>query len=440
VKRSVERALHPTTPSLSSSFYAGIVGYDAYTQGKAEHLAGVTVLGRYDVVFQLSEPDPAFLSMMAVATMKPVCVSGGDRYVDTWMPCGAGPFKLEPGGWVRGTSLRLVRHDAYFRPGLPYLDAVEWQFGVTTMAQRFRFEQGELDLWLNPTGADPGRFAADARWKGLSVSLAQNIVWGEAMNTRMAPFDNIEVRRAVAAAINRNEAAMLQPANIAPMTQLLPRDTPGYEPDFPGQRYDEAAALEHMRKAGYPFDAATGKGGWPSPVVYTVTYPNFPSSWAEVLQQQLARIGIRLQLRLVTQNAYLAITQRAGSSAMHPQGDGTDYPDPSAFFEPLFTTAAIAPEGTSNTAYYSNPRYDDLVARARHEPDEAVRRALYHEANVLLCDEAPWAFSYGQHDYVMRQPYVRNFAMHPVWPFDVRDVWLDPPSATLPGPLGARPQ
>ncbi len=435
VKRSVERALHPTTPCPTASLLDGLVGYAAYTAGSSPHLPGVTVEGRYVVTFHLTQPDGAFLSLLALPSMRPVCATGGDRYVDTWLPCGAGPFRLEEGGWQRGISLRVVRHDSYFRPGEPYLDAVEWTYNMDAAPQRFRFEDGDIDLLVNPTEADAARFAADPRWRGLRVTMVDNIVYGQAMNTRIAPFDHVEVRRAVAAAIQREHLAMIRPSNLSPLTQLLPRGVPGYDPSLQGQRYDEAAALEHMRKAGYPYDPATGQGGWPRPVPYTVTDPSGEASAAQILQQDLARIGIRLELRLVTFPAYLAITQRPGASAMHPQADSADYADPSTFFEPLFTTGAISAEGTQNTAFYSNPRYDDLVARARHTVDETVRHALYREANELLCDEAPWAFSYGRHDFVMRQPYVRGFERNPVWPFDVRRVWLDrADAAALPSP------
>ncbi len=434
-KRSIERALHPTTPSANASLFEGLIGYAEYAAGSAPHLDGVTVEGKYDVRFRLAQPDSAFLAMLAMPMMRPVCATAGDRYVDTWLPCGAGPFKLEPGGWARGTSLRLVRHDAYFRPGLPYLDAVEWTYNMSVQPQRYRFEDGELDMLMNPTQADFGRFTADRRWSVLSTTLVDNIVWGESMNTRMPPFDNVEIRRAVAAAIDREQIAMLDRVKISPMTQLLPRGVPGYDPAFPGQRHDETAALEHMRKAGYPYDPATGKGGWPHPIVYTTQDRTFNAYWAQLLQQQLARIGIRLELRLVTQPAYLALTQRAGASQMSIQGWSADYAEPSTFFDPLFTSAAIKADGTNNTAFYSNPRYDDLVARARRTIDPNVGRAIYREANEILCDEAPWAFSFAQHDLVMRQPYVRGFVAHPVWPFDVRRVWLDRTDTSLPRPL-----
>jgi ABC-type transport system substrate-binding protein len=435
VKRSVERALHPTTPGSESAFFEGLTGFAAYAEGKAPHLDGVVVEGRYQVAFHLDQPDAAFLALVALRAMRPVCASAGDRYLDAWLPCGAGPFKLESGGWQRGTSLRLVRHEGYFRPGRPYLDAIEWTFNVLPVPQRFRFEDGDIDLIFDPLQSDVGRFLADPRWKEMGVKLFANTTWGEAMNTRVPPFDRVEVRRAVAAAIDREHYAILKPSQMSPASQLLPPGVPGYDASFAGQTHDEAAALEHMRRAGYPFDPATGAGGWPEPVVYTVTDVTTGFYTAQLLQQTLARIGLRLELRLTSWPAYLALIQRAGASAMHPQGNQADYADPSAFFDPLFTTAYIRNEGSSNTAFFSNPAYDDLVARARHEMDPAARGALYRRASEILRDEAPWAFTYGQHDYVVRQPYVRGFAPHPVWPLDVRDVWLD--REALPPALGS---
>jgi ABC-type transport system substrate-binding protein len=434
VKRSIERSLHPATPSPTRSYFDGILGFDAYTSGKAEHLEGVVVEGRYVVSFHLKEPDAAFLSIMAIPSARPVCATAGDRYSRGWLPCGAGPFKLEPGGWQRGTSLRVVRHDRYFDPGATYLDAVEWTYLMPNLPQRFRFEDGTLDMIIDPVFADYARFVGDPRWKTLVVHLAANTIHGESMNTRMAPFDSVEIRRAVAAAIDR-DAYIVNREIMSPADQLLPRTIPGFDPSWSCQPHDEAAALEHMRRAGYAFDPASGKGGWPQPIPYFVPARGGDEAVAQVLQQQLARVGLRLDLRGVSWPAWQAIGQRIDGAPMVPWGNLADYPDPSAFFD-QFTTTAIDPEASNNVAFYSNPAYDAVVARARHEMDPAARHALYHRANEILCDDAPWAFTWAQRDVVVHQGYVRGFEAHPIWPFDVRRVWLDRGDQALQHALG----
>ena len=425
VKRSVERALHPSTPDSNASYFANLLGYEAYAAGKAEHLEGVTVAGRYGVTFRLSKPDTTFPYLIALHTLRPTCKSAGDRYTDTWVPCGAGPFKMVPGGWQRGTSLRLVRHDGYFLPGLPYLDAVEWTYNMKPLAQRFRFESGAIDLARELTQPDTSRFLADPRWAKLGVVEFDSRIYGESMNTRMTPFDNVEVRRAVAAAIDREHYVMIQPSRMSVLYQALPGTLAETDPSFPRQRYDYAAALEHMKKAGYPFDPVTGTGGWPQPIEYVMYDIGIPTLSSQLLQQDLARIGLRLHLKMVSWPAFLALQGRPDGAQMSQGNWDMDYPDPSTILDKLFSTDAIAAEGSTNTAFYSNPRFDDLIARAHLELDPAVRKALYREANAILCDDAPWAFTFGYHFIDMRQPYVHGFVAHAVWPLDVSRVWLD---------------
>ncbi|HEX3346102.1 MAG TPA: ABC transporter substrate-binding protein [Polyangiaceae bacterium] len=435
VVRSVERALHPTTPNPNAGYFENIAGYPEYAAGKAEHLSGVVGEGRYVVAFHLAKPDSTFPYLVAMHPLRPTCKSAGNRYSDGWAPCGAGPFKLPPGGWQRGTSLRLVRHDGYFRPGLPYLDAVEWTFNMQSLAQRVRFERGELDLARDLTDADWARFSADPRWKPLGVAEADKTIYGASMNTRLPPFDNVEIRRAVAAAIDREHLALVQPSRMATLTQALPR-TLFDDPTFAGQRYDYAAALEHMKNAGYPYDPATDTGGWPHPIEYILYYPGLDALVAEIIQQDLAKIGLRLRLKALSYGAFLTLQEREGASQMSEGNWSLDYPDASSFFDPLFTTDRISREGSFNTAFYSNPRFDELTARAHVEMDAVVRRSLYREANSILCDEAPWAFTYGHHLSDMRQPYLHGFVPHPVWPLEATGVWVDRAGQTLERALG----
>jgi ABC-type transport system substrate-binding protein len=438
VKRSVERALHPSAPDPNAAYFEGLSGYRDFVADRAPHIEGVAVEGRYVVSFHLDEPDATFLSLLSIHTLRPTCRSAGDRYSDTWLPCGAGPFELPPGGWRRGASLRLVRHPGYFRPGLPYLDAIEWTFNMAALPQRFRFERGELDVVRDLSQSDQVLFASDPRWTVLGTTDGDTRVYGEAMNTRMPPFDNIEVRRAVAAAIDREHYRRLKPSYMTLVSQLIPPDVPGHDPTITGATYDLPAALEHMRKAGFPYDPVSGRGGWTEPIVYPVYDRGLLVYTAQLLQQDLAKIGLRIELRLVSWQAFLTLQQRPGGAAISQGAWEMDYPDPSSFFEPLFTTAAIPPAG-SNVSFYSNPRFDDLVARARRELDPPRRRDLYREASAILRDDAPWAFAYAYHYYYVRQPYVRGFALHPTWSVgDLADTWIDRRGAgpsRLGGPL-----
>jgi ABC-type transport system substrate-binding protein len=435
VKRSIERALHASTPNAAAGFYDKIAGFGAFNGGGTEHLDGVRVDGRYVVTLQLSEPDATFLSVLALTPLRIVCRGAGDRYADGAVPCGAGPFKIAPGpldrAWERGRSLTLVRHEAYFRAGLPYLDAVTWAFNANLVTERFKFERGEIDILRELSQPDTMRYQTDPRWLPFGEYEPDSTINGEAMNTEIPPFDNVEVRRAVAAAINRDHIVRLKPSNLRAAGHAIPPSIPLFDASLPGQTYDLGAALEHMRKAGYPYDPATGKGGYPDEIPYVVYRQSLYESTGQLVQQDLARIGLRLDLRISGYATYLAVTRRRGKTPMSPQGWSQDFPDPSDFLEPIFTQAAINDEDSNNPAFYKNAALDALLARAHRELDPAARQRMYQDADRIVTGDAPYAFTCSYRFYDVHQPYVRGYRVHPVWQQAVADTWLDRAGAAI---------
>ena len=425
VKRSFERALDPDTPCPSAGFYEAVVGFDDFTNKRAPHLAGVVAEGRYVVTIHLREPDATFLPALALSAVRVTCSNAGDKYTPGWAPCGAGPFRLPPGGWEPGASLALVRHERYFRPGLPHLDGITWELSSTLLGEGFKFARGSLDAIHDLSQVDTLRYQADPRWRPFGDYEPAHEVHGEAMNVELPPFDNVEVRRAVAAAIDRDHLVLLKSTAMTPADKpVLPM--PGYDPPKDiGQHYDLAAALEHMKKAGYPFDPATGQGGWPAPIPYEVFKQSIFEASGQLLAQDLARIGLKLEIHVASYPTYLALTHQRRKAPISPQGWTQDFPDPSDFLEPLFASRSIADESSSNAAFYSTPSLDALLTRARRESDAAERSRLYAQAERTICDDAPWAFEYAVRTYHVWQPYVRGYRIHAEWPDDLTPVWLD---------------
>ncbi len=432
MKRSLERALHPATPNPSASYYRNIVGYELYTGKKVPHLDGIEVEGTHVLSIRLTAPDAAFLPLMTLPPARPVCPSAGATFRDDWPPCGTGPFQLREGGWAKGQYVRVVRNPGYFVSGLPYLDAIEMHFLMNPPTQRFKFEVGELDFVRDFTHADTIRFARDRRWQD-SITRGPDLdIYGESLNTEMPPFDNVEVRRAVAAALDRKAFTAVRPQNLSIHTSAIPASTPGFDPAFKGQSFDLQGALEHMRRAGFPYDPKTGQGGYPKTIPYLVYPLGIHEKTGQLVQQQLSRIGIRIELRLVSWATYLSLSQRQGAVTMSPQGWQQDFPDPSGVLDPLFSSTSINATESSNSAFYRNPTLDGLLARAHTEFDPQRRSAIYGECNRILADDAPWAFTTSLHAFEVRQPHVRGYAPHPVHSFNFSRTWLDRATTTVP--------
>ncbi|HEU4409128.1 MAG TPA: ABC transporter substrate-binding protein [Polyangiaceae bacterium] len=423
VKRSLERALHPDTPCPVRSFYERIAGFDDFTSRRAPALAGVRVEGEYALAIELSEPDATLLAVLALPTAAPLCASAGATYDRRFAAeaCGAGPFRLA--SWRPGRSARLERFGGYYHPELPHLDGLEWSLLVPSFTQRLRFERGELDLVRELTETDGRLFRLDPRWRGQGAWEAGRTVKGIFLNAEAEPFQSAPLRRAAAAAIDREAIASLRPDMIRPAYGLLPPALPGHGGP-PAQRFDYAAALGHMREAGYAYDPATGRGGYPRELDFVTVNDSFDAQVAEIYQQQLARVGLRVRVRALSYPAYLAETGRRGAAALGMDGWVADFADPADFFEPLFSSASIAPEDSQNRAFYANPRLDALLARARREREPAARLALYGEAERVLADDAPWVFAYYPRAWEMWQGYVHGYRPQDASRRALRSAWL----------------
>ncbi len=424
VKRSIERALSPDTPCPVASFYERIAGFGEYTSRKRDTLSGLEVLGDHQFAITLTEPDATLLAVLSLPIVAPVCQTAGRAFDRDFSlhACGAGPFRLER--WEPGRQVVFRRFESYFRPGLPYLDRIEWALAVPQFTQRFRFEAGEQDFLHDFTHADLSRYLSSPAWERRGVWDPAKAVHSFFMNTTMPPFDDVRLRRAVSFAIDREQIARLRPGETSPMSRLIPPAVPGHDPT-PGQRFDLERAREEMKQAGYPFDPATGRGGYPEEIAFSCVGDSFEQQAAEVYQQQLARIGIRIRVKTRAWSAYLAETSRRGTSQMGSDGWAMDFPDPSDFFEPILSTRAISEEDSQNRAFWSNREFDALLGDARREPDFGARMRLYRRAEQLVFDEAPWVIVYTKRWFNLHHRYVGGFTVNPSRTQDVGRVWLD---------------
>jgi ABC-type transport system substrate-binding protein len=425
VKRSLERAFHPKTPCPVPSFYDRIVGFGAFHKGEATELTGVQVLSDHGVRIELREPDATILPILTLGMAAPVCRSAGHVYDPNFSleACGAGPFRLAR--WEGQEAIELRRHDGYHDASQVHVEGIRWLFGVQSTAQRFRFERGEIDFVHELTASDAVAFRSDPRWRPLGSWSRPRSTRGIFMNTEMPPFDRVEVRQAVAYAIDRTQVASLRAGHLVAANSVIPSGVVGHDPSFPGQHHDLDKALALMKSAGWAYDPASNTGGYPETIDYYCAAESFDVAVAEIFQQQLRRVGIRIRINAVSWATYLAVTGRRKHARMGADGWSADFDDPSDFLDPLFSSEAIQDEESQNRAFYSNPELDALLDRARREMDPNVRRGLYRRADEIVRDDAPWAVVYGFRYYDVRQGYVQGYRPHPHAYLDVSSVWID---------------
>jgi peptide/nickel transport system substrate-binding protein len=243
------------------------------------------------------------------------------------------------------------------------------------------------------------------------------------MNTEMPPFDDVHVRRAVALALDRDAYARSFHGQVTPLHGLFVPGLPGFDEHLDvGQRYSLEAARRELALAGHP-------DGWPDEIEMLMPHEGgeVVEHASQLVQADLARVGLRVRLRPVDAPVYFDRIGRRRSAAMSLVQFFWDYPDPSNLTESLFHSRFIRPEGSSNVSFYSNPRLDALLDDASRETARDARLALYHEAERIIAADAPMAFVFSHLLIHAVQPYVRGYHINPTLEFDYRDVWLDQP-------------
>jgi peptide/nickel transport system substrate-binding protein len=142
------------------------------------------------------------------------------------------------------------------------------------------------------------------------------------------------------------------------------------------------------------------------------------------LQSDLAAAGIRVHLTVMSWATFItAIAARQGPPFSYISWIA-DYPDPSNFLDPKFRTPRNH-SGATNDSFYTNPELDAVLDAARREPDRRWREAMYHRAERILYDDAPWIWDYHRATINVVQPYVQSYQAHPIWLHDFTAAWLD---------------
>jgi peptide/nickel transport system substrate-binding protein len=421
---SMHRLLSERIGSPGYPFFKSIVGAPSYHSGKRAEVQGIVVIDDRTIEFRLDEPDQTFLNAMAMPFAYPIPREHVEMLEKTEgldavgrHPVGAGPFAFTR--WERGVQVELERFDAYWSPQARP-DRMIFLENISADVASARFRNGDLDILYRPSKVSRLFLRESEAWAPYRAESPSPAVFALGLNCELSPFDNVHVRRAVAFALDRSKLERLEPGEAIAATQVLPPMLPPYDPELPTrQTFDLDRAKEEMRLAGFP-------NGLAEPVTLWVRGEG-EVRVAQLFQQDLARIGLGIELKVVSFATYLKETGRPRVAQAAFTGWHQDFPDPSNFMDILFHSRSIHPENSENRSFYRNPRLDAILDRARAEVDRDARLALYAESNAILADEAPWALLYYPVDMFVWQPYVKGFRPHPVWLNEYRNVWLDLP-------------
>lgn len=380
-----------------------------------QDVTSVEILDPETVQITLSKPVATFLMFLterqAIVPMEAV-----DQLETN--PIGTGPFMLEEN--VLDQYVRLVKNPDYYEEGLPYLDAVEFKILGDEASKEAALRAGSVDmLWFrDPRQAEA--VAADIPTLVSAPGIPSRYI-DIRLNHCEAPFDDVNVRRALSLAMDREKLIeTVIPSKyggavsqvIAPSSRFFwdkPEPLPYYTPDV-----EQAKAL--LAEAGYPDGL--------SDLEYKVVAANqLDVDGAQVLKQQWLDAGIDVNINPMEVSQIIS-DWRDGNGKMIQVGV-TWTPDPDVQLYDRFHSS-----GKLAQAYCINdPVIDDLMDKARATTDIATRKQLYLDFQERLADQAHTLVLYG---YPLRwevwQNYVKGYFSRPSnsrW--SLRFTWLDRP-------------
>lgn len=421
---SIQRVLTPETAAQYVTMLTGYIdGAQAFYDGEgdAESL-GVKAEDETTLVIQLMEPAPYFLDILSMHVFAPVQKATIEANGDAWTLSPEtyivnGPFKVTE--MNLGESVVMEKNEHYYGAENVNLQRVVFRYIKEQATALTAFEAGEIDGFREVPLADVPRLKAES---DDFYSLPSYGTTYYLLNNGKAPYDDVNVRKALNLAIDRQ--ALIDNVLMSSDTPATGLVAPGYSVDgvdytegrsdygiLPTPQIEEAQAA--LAEAGYP----NGEG-FPAMQLSYYTNPQVKLVVEALAQMWTDNLGIDVEISTEEWAVYYTNVQ-AGNYEVAAMGWGADYLHPMTFF-PLFGTGE-----SYNDTFYSNPAYDEKVAAAKKELDPQTAVTLMREAEDILMEAYPAVFLYYRNTNLMMKDYVKGWYLTPTNNLVLRDVTLE---------------
>jgi peptide/nickel transport system substrate-binding protein len=388
------------------------------------NLEEVTANGDFEVTFRLKRPQPAFIALLAsgFSPVYPCHVSPREMRSH---PIGTGPFKFVE--FKPNESIKVTRNLDYWKKGQPYLDGIEYQIIKNLSTGVLAFVSGKVDMTSPyfiqvPVLKDVKNQSPEAICELVPVNVNRNVM----MNREAPPFNDADLRRAVALSLDRQAfvdtltlgkgdvGGVMQPPpeGVWGMPPEMLKTLPGYDPDVAKNR---AEGRRIMEKLGYRPDKRLE--------IKVSTRNLAPYRDAAILLiDQLKEIYIDAELDPVDTVQWFPKVMRGDYTVgLNLTGNGVDDPD-----QTLYENFTCGAEG--NYDRYCNPEVDKMVDRQSMEFDQKKRKELVWAIERKLAEDAARPILWHNRTGTCWHPYVKGYtpmvnSVYNGWRFE--DVWLD---------------
>jgi peptide/nickel transport system substrate-binding protein/oligopeptide transport system substrate-binding protein len=398
---SFERVLAPETRSPRTWVLSRIQGAEAFMRGSAGRVAGLRVLGDYELEIELTEPFAPFVSMLGLTTAYVVPREEVERLGEEFgrHASGSGPFMLVE--WKHNQHVRLRKNPHWQGPG-PLSSGICYRIIPEDFTAMVAFEKGSLDILPEIMASEYARYTRDPKWQGgVKQAIGLNTYY-LGLNCARGPFKDARVRQALNYAIDRETmlSALLDGRGEIARGPVPPKLRRGPAPS--GYVYDPQRARALLAAAGYP-------DGFSMQIYQTADTENL--DMCQAVQAYLQAVGIDVSIVQLEWSTFLAAVADGEADAFWLSW-WADYPDAENFLYPLFHSANLGAGG--NRSRYVDARYDRLIEQAVASPENRRRDALYAQSEDLITTQAPWIFFWHKHACSLHRPEIGGYEAVPL--------------------------
>ncbi len=392
--------------------------------GWYHNLNDVVPNGDFEVTFRLKRPQPALLALLAsgYSAIYPCHVTPREMRAH---PIGTGPFKFVE--FKANESIRLVRNPTYWKPGRPYLDAIEFTIITNRSTALLAFATGKVDMTFPNEVTIPLLKGVQEQSPQAICRLApNNCAVNVLINRERPPFDNPDIRRAVALTLDRKTfidiltegqgviggSMQPPPEGVWGLPPSMLTDLPGYGPDVEANR---AEGRRIMQRLGYGPD---------NRLKLKVSHRNIPTHRDPgiILADQLKHIYIDAELDPTdTASWFPKIARKDYAIGPNITCGAVDDPDQN-FYENYACNSA------RNFTKYCNPELEPLFDRQSQETDVEKRKMLVWEIDRRLQQDMARPILYHYAAATCWQPAVHGFTpmVNSIYNSPrFEEVWLD---------------
>jgi peptide/nickel transport system substrate-binding protein len=380
----------------------------AIGSGNAWRVGGAVVEAVDDYTVTFTTPSPIATLPASLAANKSTGIMAQESVNEEGIvaaPIGSGPFVISA---VEGTTrILLERNDNYWQEGLPYLDAVEVIPIADDAARELALKGGEVDWIFTISPQNLQNLQDDP---DVVVELSPRLSYDYfALNLNKAPFDNVLVRQAIATAIDRQVICDFAFFGLCEPVQGPTASGSPWFVDYTPYTGGPDAARALLAEAGY----ADGFDMVINPVIgFGETIRG-----AQVVQQQLAEIGINVQV--VPEEVGIIIEKQGTGEFDALMWSWLGLTDAEDYYYLQHRTG----QGFNFTGF-SDADFDALVDAGRGVADVSERYAIYEQANQILVDAAPYVYMYAKSEVKAWNPVVQGYTVRSDSANNFWTVWL----------------